>query len=150
MKTEPGEYSIDDLKKDKSTGWDGVRNYQARNFMRDQMRVGDGVFFYHSNAKPGAVGIAGLAKVCKAAYPDDTAWDENDKHFDPKSNSENPIWFRVDVRFVKKCPEVITLQKLKATPGLEKMVVTQKGSRLSVQPVSPDEWELILKMPEWV
>lgn len=149
MKSEPGEYSIDDLKKYKTTGWDGVRNYQARNFMRDQMRMGDGVFFYHSNAKPGAVGIAGQAKVCKAAYPDDTAWDPEDKHFDPKSSPENPIWFRVDVRFVKKSREIITLQQLKATPGLEKMVVTQKGSRLSVQPVSSEEWDLILKMPQW-
>ncbi len=149
MKSEPKEYSIKDLKADKVTGWDGVRNYQARNFMRDQMRVGDGVFFYHSNAKPGAVGIAGLAKVVKRGYADDTAWDPEDKHFDPKSRPESPIWFRVDVQFVKMCKSVISLRQLKETPGLEKMVAVQKGSRLSVQPVSPKEWFIILKRPEW-
>lgn len=149
MKSEPSEYSIENLKKDKKVGWDGVRNYQARNFMRDRMCVGDGVFFYHSNTKPDAVGIAGLAKVVKKGYPDDSAWDPEDKHFDPKSSPENPIWFRVDVQFVKICKSIISLRQLKETPGLEKMVVTQKGGRLSVQPVSLKEWLIILKLPEW-
>lgn len=149
MKSEPKEYSIEDLKADTVTGWDGVRNYQARNFMRDDMRVGDGVFFYHSNTKPEFVGITGMAKVVKRGYPDDTAWDPNDRHYDPKSRPGNPTWYRVDVRFVKKCKTVIPLRRLKGTPGLKKMVVVQRGSRLSVQPVSPEEWRIILALPEW-
>ena len=147
MKSEPSVFSIDDLKASRATYWSGVRNYQARNFMRDRMRVGDGVLFYHSNVEP--VGIAGLAEVAKEGYPDHTAWDPNDKHYDPKSLPTKPIWFMVDIQFIKKCREVISLKKLKEIPALKKMGVVQKGSRLSVQPVQTEEWKIILKLPEW-
>ncbi len=147
MKSEPNEYSIEMLRKDKVTCWDGVRNYQARNFMRDHMRVGDGVLFYHSNIEP--VGIAGMAVIVKESYPDYTAWDSNDRHYDPKSIPANPTWYMVDVEFVKACREVITLRKLKGISALEKMMVVQKGVRLSVQPVAPAEWEIIVRLPEW-
>lgn len=141
MKTEPGCYSIDDLQKDKVTYWDGVRNYQARNFMRDQMKVGDLVLFYHSNAEPS--GVAGIARVVKAGYHDHTELDPKEKHFDPKASASKPIWFMVDVGFVKKFSKVIDLKFLRACPGLEKMALLQKGSRLSVQPVTEKEFKII-------
>lgn len=134
MKNEPTDYSIDDLKRDKSAEWDGVRNYQARNFMRDDMRVGDGVLFYHSNAKP--PGIVGIARVCSKPYPDKTAFDRKDKHFDPKSKKESPTWILVDVCFVKKFKNFIALTELKTNTNFLGMLVTKKGSRLSIQPVS--------------
>lgn len=134
MKSEPGCYSIDDLKRDKTTHWDGVRNYQARNFIRDDMKVGDRVFFYHSNTNP--PGIAGIAEVCKESYADFTAWDKNDDHFDPKTNKDNPRWFMVDIKFLKKFDELISLTEIKDDPKLEGVPVAQKGNRLSVQPVS--------------
>jgi predicted RNA-binding protein with PUA-like domain len=143
MKSEPSAYSIDDLERDGSAPWTGVRNYQARNYMRDDMRVGDGVFFYASGDD---AGIVGLAKVSKAAYPDDTAFKKGHEYFDPKSKKENPTWFMVEIKFVRKLAKTILLGTLKSTPGLEKMVVTQKGSRLSVQPVRPEEWEIIAKL----
>ncbi len=140
MKSEPYVYSIDDLKRDGSTYWDGVRNYQARNFMRDKMRVGDLVLFYHSNAKP--PGVAGIARIIKEGYPDHTAFDKNDPHYDPKSSPDNPRWFMVDVEFVEKFEQEISLRRLGEIPALEEMVVN-KRSRLSVQPVRHGEFEIV-------
>jgi predicted RNA-binding protein with PUA-like domain len=130
------------LKRDGKTCWDGVRNYQARNFMRDDMRVGDRVLFYHSNAQP--MGIYGVAEVVREAYPDHTAFDPADPHYDPKSDPANPAWMMVDIGYVGTFTAPITLVMLKQTPGLEKMLVIQRGSRLSVQPVSREEWEIVL------
>lgn len=144
FKSEPGCYSIDDLQRDGTTHWDGVRNYQARNMLRDDIRRGDRVLFYHSSTKP--PGIAGLAEVVRAGYPDHTARDPDSEHFDPKATEENPIWYMVDVDFVGKLPELIPLPDLKQEPGLENMMVTQRGSRLSIQPVTPDEWKVIQRM----
>lgn len=143
LKSEESCYSIDDLKKDKKTFWDGVRNYQARNFMRD-MKKGDLAFFYHSNSNP--TGIAGVAKVVKESYPDHTAWDKKDAHYDPKSTKEKPLWDMVDIQFVKKFKEVIPLSKLREQKGLRDMKILQKGSRLSVTPVTKKEFDLIIKL----
>lgn len=148
MKSEPEVYSITDLQRDGTTCWDGVRNYQARNFMRDDMRVGDGVLFYHSNAQP--MGIYGVARVVREAYPDHTAFDPADPHHDPKSDPANPTWMMVDVGYVGKFKAPITLATLKNTPGLEKMLVVQRGSRLSVQPVSRAEWDIVIGLGELV
>jgi len=142
MKSEPDVYSIDDLRRDGKTMWDGVRNYQARNFMRDKMQGGDLVFYYHSNAEPS--GIAGIAKVAGKSYPDPTAFDKKDVHFDPKSKKENPTWYLVDIAFVNKFKRFLALEEIKKMNGLEGMLLTQKGSRLSVQPVSEKHWETIL------
>ena len=146
FKSEPGCYSMDDLKNmpDSTDHWDGVRNYQARNMLRDDIKKGDEVFFYYSNAKP--IGIAGIAKVVKNGYPDHTALGPNEQHFDPKASKEKPIWYMVDVKFVKKFKDVIPLSTLKQTPGLEAMVVCQRGSRLSIQPVTSEEWAIIIAM----
>ena len=133
MKSEPDVYSIDDLQRDGKTPWTGVRNYQARNFMRDEMRVGDLVLFYHSNAEP--PGVAGLGRVCSAAYPDFTARDHKSEYFDPKASDENPIWMLVEVAFVRKFKQVISLDELRADPRLRDMLVLKRGMRLSVQPV---------------
>ena len=146
MKSEPEVYSITDLQRDGATCWDGVRNYQARNFMRDDMRVGDGVLFYHSNAQP--MGIYGVAKVVREAYPDHTAFDPADPHYDPKSDPAAPTWMMVDVGYVGTFKTPITLTTLKNTPGLEKMLVIQRGSRLSVQPVSRQEWDVVMGLGE--
>ena len=148
MKSEPNCYSLQDLEREPGgvACWDGVRNYQARNFMRNDMKVGDGVLFYHSNTKP--VGVVGVAEVARESYPDHTAFDPEDEHFDPKSDPGNPRWFMVDVRFVRELPRCVTLNELKATPGLEEMKVVQRGQRLSVQPVMPEEWELVLALAE--
>ncbi|MGH9341871.1 MAG: EVE domain-containing protein [Acidobacteriota bacterium] len=140
VKSEPGAYSIDDLKRYGRAFWDGVRNYQARNFMRDQMRAGDGVLFYHSNAAP--PGIVGTARVVKEGYPDHTAQNPEDLHFDPKATAEDPRWYMVDIEFVEKFDQVIPLETLGSTPGLENMVVN-KRSRLSVQPVTPEEFKIV-------
>lgn len=147
MKTEPGAFSIDDLSRAprKTTCWDGVRNYQARNFMRS-MELGDQVFFYHSNADPSC--LVGIAEVVKKAYPDPTALDPNDKHYDPKATPANPIWEMVDLRLVRKFVYPITLDELRPIAGLEKMELLRRGSRLSVQPVTPREWKIILKLVE--
>jgi predicted RNA-binding protein with PUA-like domain len=142
VKSEPEVYSIDDLARDKTTYWDGVRNYQARNFMRDKMRPGDRVLFYHSNAEPS--GIAGVAEVVKKGYPDPTAFDPKDHHYDPDSDPKNPAWYVVDLRFVKKLPRLLSLEELKGLEGLEKMPLLQRGQRLSVQPVSGAEWDIIM------
>ena len=144
MKSEPDTFSIDDLKRKKREAWDGVRNYQARNFMRDGMRVGDGVFFYHSNcAEPG---IAGIAEVATDAYADPTQFDPKSKYFDPGSSRDSPRWMLVDVKFVKKLKRVITLDELKYHPALVEMALLRKGNRLSVMPVGAAEWRYILDL----
>ena len=142
MKSEPSEVSIDDLASlpGQSIAWYGVRNYQARNFMRDQMRVGDMVFFYHSScAEPG---IAGIATVDKLAYPDETQFETGGKYFDPKATRENPRWYNVDVRFLKKTP-LIGIAELRRHEALARMRILQKGNRLSITPVDPSEWDYI-------
>jgi len=144
IKSEPNVYSIADLQRDGQTCWDGVRNYQARNFMRDDMQVGDEIFFYHSNAQP--MGIYGVAQVVREAYPDHTAVDPSDKHFDPKSDPANPTWVMVDVGYVGTFKEPITLTTLKQTSKLEKMLVIQRGSRLSVEPVTPEERDIVMRL----
>lgn len=144
MKSEPSVYSIDDLKRDGKTYWDGVRNFQARNFMRDLMKKGDPVLFYHSNASPS--GVAGRAEVRGEGYPDFTAWDKKNKHYDPKSTPEKPLWFMVDVKFVGKFKHFVPLDELKASPALRGMMVTKLGVRLSVQPVEKKHFEIIKRM----
>ena len=143
MKSEPESYSINDLERDGFTCWDGVRNYQARNFMRDDMCIGDEVLYYHSNCKP--PGVVGLARIIKESYPDHTAFDPEDKHYDPRSNPGNPLWFMVDIEFVVKFVNIVGLAALKNQKGLEEMVVT-KRSRLSVQPVAAGEFEIVKRM----
>jgi predicted RNA-binding protein with PUA-like domain len=146
LKSEPGAFSIDDLaaEKNKTTCWDGVRNYQARNFMRDDMKIGDKVLFYHSNAKP--PGVVGTAKIVKESYPDFTAFAAKNKHFDPKSKQDSPTWFMVDIKLDKKFKRLIPLDELKSNKALGGMVLLQKGSRLSVQPVSKKHFDLIVKL----
>jgi len=144
MKCEPAAYTIDDLARDGRTGWEGVRNYQARNFMRDQMQEGDGVLFYASNADPS--GVTGLATIVKAGYPDAFAWRKGHKYFDAASRPEAPVWYTVDIGFVERFGSIVPLETLKATKGLEKMMVTQKGSRLSVQPVTKAEYDIVVKL----
>lgn len=144
MKVEPDAYTIDQLERDGKTSWEGVRNYQARNFMRDEMKVGDKVLFYASNAAPS--GVAGLAEIVREAYPDASAMKKGHDYFDPKSSPDNPIWYMVDIGFVEKFREVVPLATLKDAPGLEKMVVTQRGSRLSIQPVTKSEFDIVVKL----
>ncbi len=144
VKSEPSSYSIDDLMQDKKTAWTGVRNYQARNFMRDEMRVGDVVLFYHSNADP--AGVAGVAKVASGVYPDPTAFDTKSDYYDEKSKKENPRWLLVDIGFVKKFKEVIPLSDLRKEKALAKMRLLEPGQRLSVMPVTKEEFEYIIKM----
>lgn len=136
-------YFIDDLKQDGKTYWDGVRNYQARNFMRDQMKIGDLVLFYHSNAEPS--GVAGIAKVCAKAHADITAWDPADKHYDPKSTKEKPIWMMVDLAFVEKFPHFVPLGEIRKDPRLKTMLVLRRAQRLSIQPVEKGHFEIIRK-----
>ena len=143
MKSEPGDYSIDDLKREKRAMWDGVRNYQARNYMRDDMQIGDRVIFYHSNANPPH--IAGLAEVASEPYDDPTQFDKKDSHYDPKSKQEKPTWQLVDVKYVSKCSKPIPLEEIKSDKELSKMVVAQKGSRLSIQPVEKKHFDIIEK-----
>lgn len=146
LKSEPMVFSIEDLEKapKKTTFWDGVRNYQARNTLRDSMKLGDLVFFYHSNSDPSA--IAGVAEVVKEGYPDHTAFDPNDDHFDPKSDKKNPTWYMVDVKHVQTFKTPLGLDFLRELPALKNMVLLQKGSRLSVQPVTKAEWDCIMKV----
>lgn len=143
MKCEPSAYSIDDLEKERITSWEGVRNFQARNFLRDKFDTGDIAFFYHSNAAPS--GIVGLMKIAKKGYPDFTALNPKHKYYDPNSSQENPIWYMVDVEFIKKFPQIISLQDLRNIKGLEQMEVLKKGSRLSVQPVKIEEFNSIMR-----
>jgi predicted RNA-binding protein with PUA-like domain len=143
MKSEPGEVSIDDALAAKTNPWFGVRNYQARNFMRDNMRVGDGVLFYHSScAEPG---IAGVAEVVSSAYPDDTQFDTASKYFDPKATPENPRWMMVDIKAIRKT-RLLGLPELRACEALSEMVVLQKGSRLSINPVTAAEWKVVMRL----
>jgi predicted RNA-binding protein with PUA-like domain len=170
MKSEPEVFSIEDLRRadGQTTCWDGVRNYQARNFLRDEIKTGDGVLYYHSNAQP--PGIAGEAVVVaapcvrtppapspapvgaghiRAGYPDFTAFDPNDPHYDPKSDPTHPTWYMVDVRFVRACKALIALDRLRSIPTLRSMLVLRRGMRLSVQPVTAREWDVIMALPEW-
>ena len=143
MKSEPDVYSIDDLKKEKQAYWEGVRNFKARNNMRE-MKKGDGVFFYHSNANPKA--IVGISRVCKEAYPDFTQFDANHKYYDKRATKEKPYWDMVDIEFVKKLDEPWSLEMLREVAELENMALLKKGQRLSVQTVTPDEWRTICKL----
>jgi predicted RNA-binding protein with PUA-like domain len=146
IKSEPSEFSIDDLygRPKRTDYWDGVRNYQARNFMRDGMRKGDEIFFYHSNCE--TPGIVGIVKVAREAYPDHSAFDPDDAHYDPKSDPDDPRWLMVDVKYVRKLKRTISLQELKENPRLADMALVRKGNRLSVMPVSDAEWQAILAM----
>ena len=144
MKSEPETYSIDDMERDGRCFWEGVRNYQARNFMRDEMKVGDLVLFYHSNAKP--PGVVGVVRVCSESYPDHTAQDPKSPYFDPKASEDKPIWMMVDVEFVEKFSRVISLAELKDCAKLEGMLLTKKGTRLSVQPVDKKHFDFIRRM----
>lgn len=144
LKSEPTTYSIEDLKRDGRTCWDGVRNYQARNLMRDEMAVGDLVLFYHSSADP--TGVAGVARVCRAAYPDDTALDAKDKHFNPRATRGNPIWMMVDIEVVEQFPAVVSLADLKGAAELDGMLVLKRGQRLSVQPVEKAHFNAVRRM----
>ena len=145
VKSEPNTYSFSDLQREdaQTAEWDGVRNYQARNTMRDDMKVGDGVLFYHSNVKPMAV--VGTATVVGEGYPDDTAWDPGSEHPDPKSTPDKPIWYMVDIKAESEFARPVTLEEIKQTPGLEKMALVNR-SRLSVQPVRPDEWRIVVAL----
>lgn len=144
LKSEPEVYSIEDLERDGVTGWEGVRNFQARNSIRDDMRVGDGVLFYASSTDPS--GVVGLAEIARAAYPDPFAFAEGNPYFDPKSDPASPTWYTADVRFVERFAGIVTLAQLRQTQGLENMVVLQKGSRLSVQPVTKAEFDRVVKL----
>jgi predicted RNA-binding protein with PUA-like domain len=144
VKSEPDSFSIDDLERDGSTSWEGVRNFQARNVMK-QMKQGDRVLFYHSSTKP--PGVAGIAEVVREAYPDHHAWTRSSDYFDDKASPENPIWVMVDIGFVGKLPRLVTLDEIKATPDLADMVLV-KRSRLSVQPVTKSEFDRIVKLAD--
>ena len=144
LKCEPEAYTIEDLERDGSTAWEGVRNYQARNFLRDEMQVGDGVLFYASNAEPS--GVTGLARIDRAGFPDPTAWRKGHEYFDAASTKENPVWYSVEIAFVERFAASLPLATLKETRGLEKMMVTQKGSRLSVQPVTRAEFQIVVRL----
>jgi len=143
LKTEPSSYSIDDLERDGETHWDGIRNYQARNLLRDEIRSGDGVLVYHSNAEP--PGVAGVARVVRSGYPDPSSLDVKSRYFDPKASPDDPRWFMVDIAFKERFTSLVPLGLLKRTPGLETMVVTTK-SRLSVQPVTAEEFRIVLDL----
>ncbi len=145
MKSEEDEYSIDDLARDGKTRWVGVRNYEARNLMRDQMRPGDLILYYHSNAKPS--GVVGLARVASESYPDHTQFDQESRYFDEKATEEEPRWFLVDVEFVARFPRVVPLKEIKANPELSEMTLVRR-MRLSVQPVRPEEFRIVKEMAE--
>jgi predicted RNA-binding protein with PUA-like domain len=142
MKSEPHEFSFDDLKKVRRNSWDGVRNYQARNMMRDDMKKGDLAYFYHSNCKE--PGIAGIMKICKEAYPDNIEFGRKGKHVKPNKDIDNPTWFMVDVQYQRKLKHPITLQEIKSHAALADMPLVRRGNRLSVMPVTEQEWEFIL------
>jgi len=144
FKTEPDAFSIDDLQEVAQEMWDGIRNYQARNFLRDQISVGDEVFIYHSSCKQ--VGIAGTAKVVTDAYPDPTQFDPESKYYDPKSDKDKPRWFLVDVSFQKKFPQILSLAELKQNPALKDMQLLKRGNRLSIMPITQQEWQSICNM----
>lgn len=143
LKSEPSAYSIDDMARDRTTAWHGVRNYQARNFMRDKMRVGDRAFFYHSNCEQ--PGIVGIVEVCRPAHPDETQFDRKSDYHDPNSPCEAPRWLNVDVKFVKKT-RFVALEELRRHKPLSKMRLLQRGNRLSITPVDPAEWKYVMHM----
>ena len=145
MKSEPDAYSIDDLAADGSTHWDGVRNYQARNLMRDEMEVGDKVLYYHSRLRP--PGVVGLAQVVREAYPDHTSWDPDSEYFDPKASPDDSRWVMVDIAFVRKFPRMVTIDELRQYPELSGMVLLNR-SRLSVQAVTPEQYEFIVALAD--
>ena len=146
VKSEPESFSIEDLKKskDQTTYWDGVRNYQARNFLRNEMKIGDGVLFYYSNTDPNVV--VGVCEVVKEGYPDHTQFDPDSKHYFPSADPANPVWFMVDIKFVKELKYPVTLDAIRENRKLKNMKLVQKGNRLSVMPVTKEEWDEILKM----
>jgi predicted RNA-binding protein with PUA-like domain len=144
IKSEPDAYSIDDLERDRLELWDGIRNYQARNLIRDDMQPGDPAFFYHSSCEVPA--IVGIVKIASQAYPDPTQFEARSKYFDPKSTHDNPRWFVVDVAFDRKLKRPVTLQEIKAHPGFASFALTQRGNRLSVFPVSQKHWDLVLSL----
>ena len=146
FKSEPNSYSIDDMVKDKKTHWDGIRNYQARNFIRDEMKKGDKVLFYHSNADPMAV--VGVCEIVKEAYPDHTAFDPDSKYYDPKSKKDNPAWMMVDIKIIKKFKQPVTLSEIKENKKLQSMRLVQRGNRLSAFPIEKKEFDEILKMAQ--
>ena len=148
FKSEPEVFSIHDLRNapKKSTSWEGIRNYQARNFLRDTVRKGDGVLFYHSNADP--MGIAGIAQVTREAYPDHFAFDSSHRYFDPDSSPDNPTWVMVDIQLKSIFPSIITREMLAADPVCSNMLVLKRGSRLSIQPVTPAEWLAVQQLAE--
>jgi len=141
LKSEPEDYPFAKLKKDGRVGWTGVRNYQARNSMRDDMKIGDGVLFYHSNANPSA--IVGIAEVSRESHSDPTQFEKSSDYYDPKAKRETPTWLMVEIKYVEELKRPLSLEELRATPGLEKMLLLKRGMRLSVQPVTPEEWKII-------
>ncbi|MCL7751989.1 EVE domain-containing protein [Guyparkeria hydrothermalis] len=144
MKSEPDAFSIDDLKRVGTEPWDGIRNYQVRNMIRDEMKPGDRAFFYHSNTK--IPGIVGIMDIVSEARPDSTAFDPDEKYYDPKSDPDKPRWLLVDVKYVRHTQRVIPLTELKADPALEEMPLVRRGNRLSIMPVTEDQWEHILSL----
>ncbi len=146
MKSEPNDYSIDDLESDKKEPWDGIRNYQVRNMIRDDMNVGDRAFFYHSSCK--VPSVVGIMTIVSEAYPDPTQFDPGDKHFDQKSNAEEPRWLLVDVEFERKLKRPITLKELKDHPGLSDFRLNRRGNRLSIFPVDEQHWDLIVGLEQ--
>jgi predicted RNA-binding protein with PUA-like domain len=146
FKSEPSEFSWDDIKRSKNqtTFWDGIRNYQARNFLRDEVKKGDGVLFYQSSTEP--LAVVGYCEVVKEGYPDHTQFDKENNHYDEKADPKNPTWFMVDIKLVKEFKNFITLDSIKANLKLKNMKLIQRGQRLSIQPVTKDEWDEILKM----
>lgn len=148
FKSEPNVFGIDHLKsrKNQTEHWDGVRNYQVRNLLRDEIKPGDQAFFYHSSCPE--PGIAGIIEVVKAGYPDFTSWDPKSDHFDPKSTPQHPRWYMVDVKFIKKFSKIISLHELKLTPALKNMPILRKGNRLSITPISSNEWKTILQLSD--
>jgi len=144
FKSEPESYGFDQFERDGRTSWNGVRNYQARNLLRDEVAVGDGVLFYHSSTEP--LAIVGIAKVTKAGYPDETAWDKKSEYHDPDSDAQNPSWYTVDIACVGRLQRPLLRSACQAEPMLANMVLLQRGSRLSVQPVTADEWRTILRL----
>ena len=141
MKSEPDVFGVDDLARKKTGGWDGVRNYQARNFMKS-MKVGDRVLFYHSNAAPS--GVAGIAEVCRTAYPDPTQFDPKSEHYEPRATKNAPVWFQVDLRFVAKLPRFLSLDEMRGMPDIQDMALFHR-SRLSVQPVTDRQFKSIVE-----
>lgn len=143
LKSEPSAYGIDDMARDRTTAWSGVRNYQARNFMRDQMKVGDRALFYHSNCDE--PGIVGIVEICTPAYPDETQFQKRSKYYDPASQPEAPRWLNVDVKFLKKT-RLVPLEELRSYKALARMRILQRGNRLSITPLDPEEWTFIMRL----